>query len=68
MYKYIKSEQQMRDQLFHLWSNYEILKFLKGDKWIENREREICECLTDRQSVLFIELQRFDWILDHYVI
>ena len=58
----------MREQLFHLWSNYEILKFLKGDKWIENREREICECLTDRQSVLFIELQRFDWILDHYVI
>jgi hypothetical protein len=58
----------MREQLFYLWGNYEILKFLKGDTWIQNREREICECLTDRQSKLFIELQRFDWILDHYVV
>lgn len=58
----------MREQLFNLWSNYEILKFLKGDDWIEKREREICECLTERQASLFIELQRFDWIVDHYFI
>lgn len=58
----------MREQLFNLWNNYEILKFLKGDIWVKNKEREICECLTEQQSILFIELQRFDWILDHYVI
>lgn len=66
-YKYIKSEEQMREQLFHLWDNYEILIFLKGHDYIEKRERLICECLTDRQSVLFVELQRFDWIVDHYI-
>lgn len=57
----------MREQLFHLWSNYEILAFLKGPEYIEYRETEICECLTERQRVLFIELQRFDWIMDHYI-
>jgi len=58
----------MREQLYHLWNNYDILKFLKGDVWITKREHEICECLTERQRHLFIELQRFDWIIDHYVI
>jgi len=57
----------MREQLYHLWNNYEILKFLKGDDWIDNREHEICECLTERQRNLFIELQRFDWIVEHYI-
>ena len=57
----------MREQLFNLWNNYEILKFLKGDDWINKKENEICECLTERQRFIFIELQRFDWILDFYV-
>jgi hypothetical protein len=58
----------MREQLFHLWNNYEMLKFLEGERYIRNREHQICECLTERQRILFIELQRFDYIILQYVI
>lgn len=58
----------MREQLYHLWNNYEILKFLKGEQYIRNREDAICECLSKRQRNLFIELQRFDYIVEQYTV
>jgi hypothetical protein len=56
----------MRDQLFTLWDNFEIYKFLKGYEWIDKREQEICECLTKDEQEVFIETNRCDWILAEY--
>ena len=56
----------MRDELFTLWDNFEIYKFLKGYKWIAAREHEICECLTKDEREVFIETNRCDWILAEY--
>ena len=57
----------MRDELFTLWNNFEIYKFLKGYDWIDKREHEICECLTKDERLVFIETNRCDWILAEYV-
>lgn len=62
-YQFIKSPQQMRRELFTLWNNFEIYKFLKGRDWVYKRENEICGCLTKDAREVFIETNRCDWIL-----
>lgn len=62
-YLFIKSPQQMRKELFTLWNNFEIYKFLKGRDWVYKREHEICGCLTKDAREVFIETNRCDWIL-----
>jgi hypothetical protein len=54
----------MREELFHLWNNYEVFMFLKGYVWIKKREYDICECLSKDNRIVFIETNRCDWILD----
>lgn len=53
----------MRKELFTLWNNFEIYKFLKGRDWVYKREHEICGCLTKDAREVFIETNRCDWIL-----
>lgn len=56
----------MRQELFNLWDNFELYKFLKGYEWIDRKENEICHFLTKDEREVFIETNRCDWILDHY--
>jgi hypothetical protein len=65
-YKYLKSQQQMRDELYTLWNNYEVYVFLQGYDWVKNREHEICHILTTDEREVFIETNRCDWILSEY--
>lgn len=53
----------MRRELFTLWNNFEIYKFLKGYDWVDRRENEICGCLTKDNRFVFIETTRCDWLL-----
>ena len=64
-YQFIKSEQQMVDELRNLWSNYPLYKFIHGSQYVRKRELAICECLSDvdNKRKLFIELARFDWLM-----
>ena len=66
-YKYIKSDDQMRTQLYNLWDNFELLNFLEGYDYIIKRERDICECLTDYVADDFIEGCRIDYIVSQYI-
>lgn len=65
-YQFIKSEQQMVDELRNLWDNFPLYKFIHGSQYVRKRELDICECLTDVENKrgLFIELARFDWLID----
>lgn len=65
-YQWLKSSEQMREQLFQLWNNYEVYVFLQGYEWVKNREREICHILTRGPRELFIETTRCDWLLSQY--
>ena len=63
-FKYIKSNQQMRDELFALWNNFEVYIFLQGHDWCRKREHEICHIMTKDEREVFIETNRCDWLLD----
>lgn len=65
-FKYLKSQSQMRAELFSLWDNFELYVFLKGYDWIKEREHEVCHFLTKDEQEVFIETNRCDWILDNY--
>ena len=62
-FKYIKTNQQMYDDLFKLWNNTELYVFLKGSEYITQQEHEICHIMTKKERHLFIELTRFDWLM-----
>lgn len=62
-FKYIKTNQQMYDDLFKLWNNTELYVFLKGSDYIKQQEHEICHIMTKQDRYLFIELTRFDWLM-----
>lgn len=62
-FKYIKSNEQMRNDLFNLWNNMELYKFLKGYDWIIKQEHEICHIMTKDEREVFIEINRCDWLL-----
>jgi hypothetical protein len=64
-YKFIKSSEQMVSDLYNLWGNYPLYKFIHGAQYIRKRELEICECLPDIDGKrhMFIELTRFDWLM-----
>lgn len=53
----------MRHELYALWNNFEVYKFLKGYDWVQKREHEICGCLTKDERTVLIETTRCDWIL-----
>jgi hypothetical protein len=65
-YTFIKSHIQMETELRQLWDNYPLYKFICDAQYVRKRELDICECLPDinGQRQLFIELCRFDWIID----
>lgn len=66
-YQFIKSPEQMALELKQLWANYPLYKFIHGAQYIRKRELEICECLTNKDGYrdMFIELNRFDWLLEN---
>lgn len=65
-YKFIKSTYQMRDELYNLWDNFELLNFIEGYDYIIKREQEICSCLTKYGRTDFIEGCRIDYIVRQY--
>jgi len=62
-YKYIKSREEMVYELHKLWDNEELLTFMKGPEYIERREIEITECLTNMQREMLLILAKFDYLL-----
>jgi len=63
-FKYIKSNRQMRHELYTLWNNFDLYKFLKGSDWIIKQEHEICHIMTSDEREVFIETNRCDWLLN----
>jgi hypothetical protein len=63
-YQFIKSSEQMVNELNLLWNNTELYSFLKGPDYIKQRENEICCCLTNRKKELFILLAKTDWLME----
>ena len=66
-YQFIKGTEQMERELRNLWNNYPLYKFICGAQYVRKRELEICECLSNHDGYrdLFIELNRFDWLLEN---
>lgn len=64
-YQFIKSSTQMEEELNRLWDDYPLYKFVCDAQWVRKKELAICECVPDKdgQRELFIELVRFDWII-----
>jgi hypothetical protein len=65
-YQFIQSTDQMVSKLYNLWDNELLYKFIHGSQYVRKRELDICECLSDidNKRKLFIELVRFDYIMD----
>lgn len=63
-YKFIKSKLQISQELYQLWSNYDLYKFVNGVDWIRQRELEIAECLTMEDRETWIELCRSLYLMD----
>jgi len=63
-YQYIKSSEQMVNELKLLWNNTELYTFLEGPDYIQKQEKEICRCLTNKKKELFILLAKTDWLLE----
>ena len=64
--KFVKSREQMATELIQLWNNYPLYKFISGAQYIRKRELEICACIPNYKGErdMFIELNRFDWLLE----
>ena len=64
-YQFIKSNEEMTNELHNLWDNFPLYKFIHGSQYVRKRELAICECLSDvdNKRKLFIELARFDWLM-----
>ena len=58
-YQWIKSKLKVKEELFTLWENYPLFKFISGAQWVRKRELDIAECLIDREQ--FIEQCRMVW-------
>jgi len=54
----------MRHELYTLWNNFDLYKFLKGSDWIIKQEHEICHIMTSDEREVFIETNRCDWLLN----
>ena len=64
--KFVKSREQMATELHQLWNNYPLYKFISGAQYIRKRELDICACIPNYKGErdMFIELNRFDWLLE----
>lgn len=64
--KFVKSREQMTTELYHLWNSYPLYKFISGAQYIRKRELDICACIPNYKGErdMFIELNRFDWLMD----
>lgn len=60
-YQFIKSKLEIIEQLYNLWDNYPLYKFVNDAQWIRKRELQISECLIDREE--FIEICRINYKL-----
>jgi hypothetical protein len=58
-YQWIKSKLKVKEELFALWENYPLYKFISGAQWVRKRELDIAECLIDREQ--YIEQCRMVW-------
>ena len=58
MKKFIKSREQMVNELFYLWDNFLLYKFFEGIDYIVKKELEICECLIEKERLDFISTSR----------
>jgi len=58
MKKFIKSREKMANELFYLWDNFLLYKFLEGIDYIVKKELEICECLIEKERLDFISTSR----------
>lgn len=63
--QFIKSREQMADELHCLWNNHPLYKFIHGAQYIRKRELEICACIPNYKGErdLFIDLARMDWLM-----
>lgn len=61
-YQFIKTKFKIKDELYNLWENYPLYKFISGAQWIRKRELDIAECLIDRDK--FIEQCRMVWQIE----
>lgn len=68
-FKFVKSKEQMATELFQLWNNYPLYKFICGAQYVRKRELEICECVPNYKGErdLFIEINRLDWLMEQPV-
>lgn len=62
-FRYVKTYEMMYRDLSDLWDQEDLYKFVFGKQWIENREREICECLTDKTFHEIRDKCRVHWWL-----
>lgn len=62
-FRYVKTYEMMYHDLSNLWDQEELYKFVFGKLWIERREREICECLTDKTFHEIRDKCRVHWWL-----
>ena len=63
-FSFIKSKLKMIDELYDLWDNQELYRFIKGREYIRERELEITECIpsADFEKDFFIEYARSQWM------
>lgn len=59
-FQFIKTKLQVAEELYTLWSNYPLYKFINGAQWVRKRELDIAECLIDRDE--WIDVCRVVWI------
>lgn len=55
----------MVSELYNLWNNYPLYKFIHGSQYVRKRELDICACIPNYKGErdMFIELARFDWLI-----
>ncbi len=61
---FVSSRFKMIDELYHLWENEPLYKFINGSEYIRERELEICQCIPNikHERDLFIEVTRCDYL------
>lgn len=61
-YQFIKTKSTIKDELYHLWDNYPLYRFICDAQYIRKRELDISECLIDREQ--YIEQCRYQYKID----
>lgn len=59
----MRTADDMKSALFNLWDNAELYTFFKGIDYVNKREIEITECMTNRNREMFLTLTKIDYLL-----